>query len=168
MAVAALGLNQMQLSQQSQQTVALQQQLAATNTELTRLRNELQANQATVAQLSNPATQMQTLVGSVPNPTNSRFPTARLLVKPGDSSVTLVAQDLPKLSEKQIYRLWSVADAAAPPLYCGQFRQDNSGTAQWLIPDAICTKQPLKVIIALDAPNDPTTSAGPLVMQSTT
>lgn len=166
-AVAAFGLNQMQLSQQSQQTVALQQQLKTTNTELTRLRNELKANRETVAQLSNPNTQVQTLVGSVPNPTDSRLPTARLLVKPGDSEVTLVARDLPKLSEKQIYRLWSVADTAAPPLYCGQFRQNDSGTAQWIAPDAICTKQPLKVIITLDAPDDPTTSAGPLVMQST-
>lgn len=166
--VAALGLTQMQLSQQSQQTVALQQQLEATNTELTRLRDELQANQSTVAQLSDPDTQVQILVGSVPNPTNSPFPTARLLAKPGDPEVTLVAHDLPKLSEKQIYRLWSVADTTAPPMYCGQFRQDDSGTAQWLVPDAICTKQPLKVIITLDAPDDPTTSAGPLVMQSTT
>ena len=134
--------------------------------ELTRLRNELQASQKTAALLSNLDTQVQSLVGTVPSSTNQQSPTARLLAQPGDRQVTLVTQDLPKLSEEQIYRLWSIADTSAPPLYCGQFRQDDSGTAQWNVPDAACTKQPLQVIITLDAPNDPITSAGPLVMQS--
>lgn len=158
-ALAALGLNLIQLSQRSQQ-------LQATNTELTQLRNELKANQSTIAQLSNPDTQVQTLIGSVPNPTNSRLPTARLLIKPGDPEVTLVAQDLPKLSADQIYRLWSVTDTSSPPEYCGQFRQNAEGTARWVTPTPICTTQSAKFVITLDAPEDPITSAGPLVMQS--
>lgn len=165
-AVAALGLNQMQLGQQSGQTVALQQQLEATNAELARLRTDLQTSQATVAQLSNPNTQVQALIGSAPNPANSRLPTARLLVQPGAAEVTLVAHDLPKLSQDQVYRLWSVADASAPPTYCGQFRQNAEGTARWATPAPICTTQPSKFVITLDAPEDPITSAGPLVMQS--
>lgn len=165
-AIAALSFNQIQLGRQSQQTVALQQQLKDTNTELMRLRSELQANQATVAVLSDPNTQVQALIGTMPNPANSRLVTARMLVKPGNRQVTLVAQNLPKLSAAQIYRLWSIADTSAAPMYCGEFRQDNSGTAQWTAPDAACTKNPAQMIITLDAPGDPITSAGPLVMKS--
>ncbi|KAM3108658.1 anti-sigma factor domain-containing protein [Phormidesmis sp. 146-33] len=167
-AVTALGLNQIQLSRQSQQTIALQQQLEATNTELNRLRNELQANQSMIARLSRPDTQVYSLVSATPNPKNSPPATARLLATPGDVSVTLVAQDLPKLPDSQIYRLWAVATPTATPMYCGQFRQDDSGTAQWAAPNVACTKNPFKLLITLDAPTDPITSAGPLVMRSST
>ena len=165
-AVTAFGLNQVQLSRQSQQRVALQQQLEATNTELKRLRSELQANQTTIARLSQPDTQVHSLIGVTSNLKNSRLARARLLAKPGDVTVTLVAQDLPKLPNNQIYRLWSVANSSAAPMYCGQFRQDDSGTAQWVAPNAACTKNPLQLIVTLDAPTDPITSAGPLVMRS--
>ncbi len=165
-AVTAFGLNQVQLSRQSQQTVDLQKQLEATNIELKRLRGELKANQTTIARLSQPDIQVYSLVGATPNPKNSRLATARLLAKPGDVTVTLVAQDLPKLPNNQIYRLWSVANSSADPMYCGQFRQDDSGTAQWVAPNVACTKNPLQLLITLDAPTDPITSAGPLVMRS--
>jgi anti-sigma-K factor RskA len=163
-AVTALGLNQMQLKQQSQQTIALQQQLEATNAELKRLRGELEANQNAIARLSQPDTRVYSLVGAAS--TNNRRATARLLAKPGDRNVTLVAQDLPKLPNSQIYRLWSVATPAAAPMYCGQFRQDDSGTAQWVAPNAACTKNPSQLLITLDKPTDPITSAGALVMRS--
>lgn len=167
-AIAALGLNQMRLGQQFGQMVALQQQLEDTKADLMSLRDKLQANQETVAQLRNPDTQVQTLVGTVPNPTSNRLPTARILVKPDSPEVTLVAQDLPRLSEEQVYRLWSVTDSSSPAKYCGQFRQNAEGTAQWTTPASICTAQPSKFVITLDAPEDPITSAGPLVMQSST
>lgn len=165
-AVTALGLNQIQLSRQSQQTVALQQQLEAKNTELKRLRSELQANQEAIARLSQPDTQVYSLVGATSNPKNSRRATARLLAKPGNVTVTLVAQDLPKLPNNQIYRLWSVATPSSTPMYCGQFRQDDTGIAQWVAPNVACTKNPSQLLITLDAPTDPITSAGPLVMRS--
>jgi hypothetical protein len=165
-AIAALGLNQVQLNRQSQQTIALQQQLEATNTELQRLRSELQANQATVALLSQPGIQMYSLVGATSSPQNSRLATAHLLAKPGNVTITLVAQDLPKLPNNQIYRLWAVATPSAAPMYCGQFRQDDSGTARWVAPNAACTQSPSQLLITLDAPTDPTTSTGPLVMRS--
>jgi len=165
-AVTALGLNQIQFSRQSQQTVALQQQLEAKNTELERLRSQLQTNQGAIALLSQPDTQVYSLVGATSNPKNSRLATARLLAKPGNVTITLVAQDLPKLPNNQIYRLWSVAKPSAAPMYCGQFRQDDSGTAQWVAPNVACTKNPSQLLITLDAPTDPITSAGPLVMRS--
>jgi Anti-sigma-K factor rskA len=165
-AVTALGLNQVQLNRQSQQTIALQQQVEAKNAELQRLRRELEANQETIALLRQPDTQMYALIGATSNPKNGRTATARLFAKPGDRAVALVAQDLPKLPNNQIYRLWSVATPSAAPMYCGQFRQDDSGRAQWVAPSAVCTKNPFKLLITLDSPNDPITSAGPLVMRS--
>ncbi len=161
-----VGINQVLLGRQFQQTAALQQQLEVTNTELQRLKTELQANQTTIARLSQPDTQVYSLVGAKSNPKNSRLATARLFAKPGDRTVTLVAQDLPKLPNNRIYRLWSVATPSAVPMYCGEFRQNDSGTAQWVAPDVACTKNPSQLLITLDAPTDPITSAGPLVMRS--
>jgi anti-sigma-K factor RskA len=164
-AATVLGINQIQLSQQSQQAAVLQKQLQAMKTEVERLRSELQANQGTIALLSQPDTQMFPLIGTT-NPKTGRISTARLLTKPGNLAITLVAHDLEKLSKNQIYRLWAVATPTAKPMYCGQFRQNEKGTAQWVAPDVACTKTPAQLLITLDAPTDPTTSAGPLVMKS--
>jgi anti-sigma-K factor RskA len=164
-AVTALGLNQLQLRQQSQQTIALQQQIEATNTELTNLRSQLQANQGTIARLTQPGTQTYALTSATPQ-NNPRPATARLFAKPGDRTVTLVTQDLPKLQNDRIYRLWAVAHAKATPTYCGEFRQNDSGTAQWTAPNVACTQNPAQLLITLDAPTDPTTSAGPLILRS--
>jgi anti-sigma-K factor RskA len=164
-AVTVIGINQIQLSQQSQQAAVLQKQLQAMKTEVERLRSELQANQGTIALLSQPDTQMYSLMGST-NPSNGRISTARLLTKPGTLAVTLVAHDLAKLPSNQIYRLWAVATPTATPMYCGQFRQNDQGMAQWVAPNSACTKTPAQLLITLDAPTDPTTSAGPLVMKS--
>ncbi len=164
-AVAALGWNQIQLSQQFQQAAAMKQQLQAMKTELEQLRSESQANRGTIALLSQPDTQMYPLIG-ITNPNNSRISTARILSSAGSVNVTLVAHDLPKLSKSQIYRLWAVATPTVAPMYCGQFRQDSAGIAKWVAPNAACTQKPAKLLITLDAPTDPTTSAGPLVMKS--
>jgi hypothetical protein len=165
-AVAALGLNQVQLSRQSEQAKALQQQIAATNAELAQLRNELQASRGTIAMLTQPGAQIYALTGANSNPQNGQLASAKLVAKPGDRAVMVVAHNLPKLSNQQVYRLWAVATPAATPMYCGQFRQNDQGTAQWDAPDVACTKKPLQLMITLDGPNDPMTSAGPLVMQS--
>lgn len=164
-ALTAFGWNQIQLSQQFQQAAALQQQLQATKAELEGLRRESQASQGTIALLSQPDTQMYPLIG-ITNPNNGRISTARILANAGSVNVTLVAHDLPKLPKSQIYRLWAVATPTAAPMYCGQFRQDSGGIAKWVAPNAACTHKPARLLITLDAPTDPTTSAGPLVMKS--
>jgi anti-sigma-K factor RskA len=163
--IAAFSLNQIQLSQQARQTIALQQKLDATNAELKRLRSELEANERTIARLTQADTRVYLLVGGAPNSGNNRA-MARLWAKPGDLTVTLVAQNLPKLRNNQIYRLWAVATPSVAPMYCGQFRQDDRGKAQWVAPNVACTKNPSQLLITLDAPSDPITSAGPLVMRS--
>jgi anti-sigma-K factor RskA len=162
--LAALGLNQIQMDRQFQQAVS-QQQLQAMKTEVERLRNELQADRETIALLSQPDTRMYSLMGTT-DPSSGRISTARLLTRPGTVAVTLVAQDLPKLPNDRIYRLWAVATPTAAPMYCGQFRQNDRGTAQWKAPNVACTKTPQQLLITLDAPTDPTTAAGPLVMKS--
>ncbi len=173
-AIAALGLNQIRMgTQQSQQTLALQQQLEATNAELTQLRSELEVRQRAIALLSEPGTQVLSLVGELPdsaepNAVNSSLATARVLAKPGALEVTLVAQGLPELPEDKVYRYWSLTKDSTDPTYCGQFRQDDSGTAQWVVPDAICTETPLQLMITVDSPDDPHTLGGQVVMQGAT
>jgi anti-sigma-K factor RskA len=165
-AIATIGLNQVQLSRQSQQTIALQQQLETTNTELANLRRDLKASQNTIAILTQPGSQTYALAGKTANPQNGQLATAQLVAKPGDRTVTIVATALPKLQNNQVYRLWAATATATKPLYCGQFRQDDNGTAQWDAPNDACTQKPLQLMITLDGPNDPTTAAGPLVMQT--
>jgi hypothetical protein len=165
-AIATIGLNQVQLSRQSQQTIALQQQLETTNTELANLRRDLKASQNTIAILTQPGSQTYALAGKTANPQNGQLATAQLVAKPGDRTVTIVATALPKLQNNQVYRLWAATSTAAKPLYCGEFRQDDNGTAQWNAPNDACTQKPLQLMITLDGSTDPTTSAGPLVMQT--
>jgi anti-sigma-K factor RskA len=165
-AVATIGLNQVQLSRQSQQTIALQQQLDATNTKLESLQRELKASQSTIAILTQPGSQTYALAGKTANPQNGQLATAQLVARPGDRTVTIVAHALPKLQNNQVYRLWAATATATKPLYCGQFRQDDNGTAQWDAPNAACTQKPLQLMITVDGPTDPTTAAGPLVMQT--
>jgi anti-sigma-K factor RskA len=170
-AVAALGLNQIRSDQQFQKTTALQQQIEATNSELNRLRSELRASQEMTALLSDPNIKMYSLTAEetgseTGSETNVLPATARVLAKPGQREVTLVAQNLPPLPEGKIYRFWSVTQASPTPMYCGQFRQDSSGTAQWAATDTTCMESPLQMMITLDSPNDPTTLPGPTVMES--
>jgi anti-sigma-K factor RskA len=165
-AIATIGLNQVQLSRQSQQTIALQQQLETTNTELANLRRDLKASQNTIAILTQPGSQTYALAGKTADPQNGQLATAQLVAKPGDRTVTIVATALPKLQNNQVYRLWAATATATKPLYCGQFRQDDNGTAQWDAPNDACTQKPLQLMITLDGSTDPTTSAGPLVMQT--
>ncbi len=165
-ALVSFGVGQAQLGKQSQQTVALQQQLEETNRTVESLRSELNANQQVTALLDDPTTQIHALVGEVPSQSGDRATSARILVKPGAKEVTLVAQNLPQLPADQIYRFWSVTEASPTPQYCGQFRPDDSGTALWTAVDAACVENPLQTMVTLDALDAPTTSPGPVVMES--
>ena len=167
-AIAALGINQIQEGQPSPETLALQQQLESTNTEVERLRQELRTNQDITALLGDPNTQVHSLVGEASEQIDTRGATARILVKPGESKVTLVAQGLPPLPEGKIYRFWAVTQAGAEPTYCGEFSQGAGGTAQWAATDTACVENPLQTMVTLDAPSDPTTAPGPTVLQSIT
>ncbi|PZO08236.1 MAG: hypothetical protein DCF25_22390 [Leptolyngbya foveolarum] len=165
-AIAALGINQIQWGQPPSQTLALQQQLESTNAEIESLRQELRTNQDITALLGDPNTQVHSLVGEASEQMDTRGATARILVKPGDSKVTLVAQGLPPLPEGKIYRFWAVTQAGAEPTYCGEFSQGAGGTAQWAATNTACVENPLQTMVTLDAPSDPTTAPGPTVLQS--
>lgn len=169
-AITAFGITQIQRHQQARQNSAMRQQLEAANTELINLRRQFQSSQEVTAFLGESDTQVRSLIGVEPAETtdtdSSDIPKARLLAQAGNPDIVLLTQDLPQLPPNQIYRLWSVAEGAATPTYCGEFRQDENGTARWRVPDASCTQAPSQLLITLDAPEDPTTSAGQLVLKS--
>jgi anti-sigma factor RsiW len=164
-AVAALGLEHVQLGQQMQQMASLQKKLEGTNIEVQTLRNDLKASQSIARLVSDPNTHTYALVGESSIQPNLR-PAARVFAKPGDRNVTIVAQNLPQLPEGQIYRFWSATKASPTPMFCGQFQQDSSGTAQWTASDDTCMTNPLQMMITVEAVNNPITSPGPVVMQS--
>ena len=175
LAIAAVVVTSGKLSSQSRQTASLQQQLDNKIAEIESLRAQLQETQAVTAFLGERATQVHALVDAkrvgatgetAKGVSEDVLPTARLLAKAGDREIVFVAQDLPQLPSEQIYRLWAVADENAEPTYCGQFRQDESGAARWEAPDIDCTNAPKQLLITLDAPDDPITSAGRLVLQT--
>jgi anti-sigma-K factor RskA len=164
-AVAALGLEHVQLGQQMQQMASLQKKLAGTTIEVQTLRNNLKASQSIAQLVSDPQTHTYALVGESSIQGNQR-PAARVFAKPGDRNVTIVAQNLPQLPEGQIYRFWSATKASPTPMFCGQFQQDSSGTAQWTASDDTCMTNPLQMMITVEAVNNPITSPGPVVMQT--
>jgi anti-sigma-K factor RskA len=164
-AVAALGIEHIQLGQQMQQMASLQKKLEGTTIEVQTLRNNLKASQSIAQLVSDPQTHTYALVGESATQPNLR-PAARVFAKPGDRNVTLIAQNLPQLPEGQIYRFWSATKASPTPMFCGQFQQDSSGTAQWTASDDACMTNPLQMMITVEAVNNPITSPGPVVMQS--
>jgi anti-sigma factor RsiW len=164
-AVAALCIEHVQLGQKMQQMASLQKKLEGTNMEVQTLRNELKASQSIAQLVSDPQTHTYALVGEGSTQGNLR-PAARVFAKPGDRNVTIVAQNLPQLPEGQIYRFWSATKASPTPMFCGQFQQDSSGTAQWTASDDTCMTNPLQMMITIEAVNNPITSPGPVVMQS--
>jgi len=172
-AIAALGITQTQLHTQTQQAATLQQQLDDTTAEIASLRNQIQEAQTVTALLGDSTTQVRSLIKpalAVAADSNSRndntTPSAKLLAKVGEREIIFVAQDLPQLEAEQVYRLWAIADESSDSIYCGQFRQDASGTARWSAPDSACTANPSRLLITLDAPDDPITSAGPLILET--
>jgi anti-sigma-K factor RskA len=171
-AVATVGLNLAHSHQQSQQSVALQQQLRDTQSELANLREELQASQKTsqkmATALSDPNTQIYSLVGKTSNQTNRQPVTARVITKPGDRTIMLVAQNLPQPPDGQVYRFWSLTKAASTPTYCGEFRQDSGGTAQWTASDTSCMQNPRQIMVTLESQDNPATAPGPVIMESPT
>lgn len=166
-AITALGVTQVQLQQQIKQTTALQQQVDDTTAELSSLRQQLKDTQTVTAFLGEPSTQVHSLVGTESEQGDS-VPNAKLFTQTGNREIVLVTESLPQLPTSQVYRLWAVADdsALSDTIYCGQFRQNTDGTARWAVPDQSCTASPAKLLVTLDAPSDPITSAGPLVLAS--
>lgn len=163
-AIGALGISNVRLQRQVVETAQLREQLQANQTEIEQLRRQLQGMETVVASFQQPSSIVYDLAGTGP----AAEATGRLVTVPGHSHMVLVSDNLPVLPESQIYRLWALTDAASPPEYCGQFRPETDGTAQWEAPTNICSNTPTGLLITLDAPNDPIDSAGPLVMQSQT
>ena len=162
--VIALGIDNYRLRQQVGETAQLQQRLQQNQAELDQLRNQVQSMTTLITTLQEPTSIVYSLTGTGP----AEGATGRLVTTPGHQDMVLVSENLPLLSEDQIYRLWAIADEAAQPAYCGQFRTNVEGTVQWTAPAIICSETPSQLLITLDNPTDSIDSAGPLVMQSQT
>ncbi|MEM9451239.1 MAG: anti-sigma factor [Cyanobacteria bacterium P01_E01_bin.6] len=164
----ALGIDNYRLRQRVTETASIQQALQST----------LQQNQAEIERLQAQVQSVTPVVSSLQEPNSVVYPlngtgqaegaTARLVAVPGHQNMVLVSENLPRLSDDQIYRLWAIADKAAkdPPHYCGQFRTSTDSTIQWTAPTLTCSEMPDQLLITLDQPTDPIDSAGPLIMQS--
>ncbi|MEB3212241.1 MAG: anti-sigma factor [Leptolyngbyaceae bacterium] len=168
--IVVLGIDNYRLRQSMAKSAQLQQSLQnalqQNQLELDQLQKQVQNVVPVVTSLREPNSIVYPLVGTGP----AKGATARLVAVPGHQSMVLVSENMPTLTNNQIYRLWAIADtdASEPPQYCGQFRTTQNAIAEWTAPTAICSEMPEQVVITLDRPNDPIDSAGPLVMQSQT
>ncbi len=135
--------------------------LAFTLQENQRLRLALRQTEAVVASFSQPANRLYTLAGTEAEPQAN----ARLVVNPADQTALIVTTDLPPLDEKQVYRLWALADS--DPVFCGEFNPATAAdTNQWVLPDAVCGTAPVQMLITAERAAAPPIPAGDLVMQS--
>ena len=164
-AISALGLTQLHLHKQNQQIAQLEGQMKTAQIGLYRIRQTAQTQQQLVPLLGQSETQVYELVGANPEQAKTEPLRASLLAQLGTQDVVLVTQDLPQLQANQIYRLWAVADATAA---AGNFVKMMRTTIRWTVPNAVCIRSPEQLLVTLDAPEDPITSAGSLVMQSQT
>lgn len=162
--LVALSVDNYQLRQQTQETAQVQQELEQNRAELEQLRRQVQEMSTVMASLQEPGARVHSLVGAGQASRSNGY----LVTVPGETQMVLIARNLPALTEDQVYRLWAVAQEAAPPQYCGQFQQTATGTAEWIAPTRGCSADPAQYLITLDAPDDPLDSAGPLMMRSDT
>ena len=162
--LVALSVDNYRLRQQTQTTAQVRQELEQNQAELEQLRRQVQEMSTVMASLQEPGARVHSLVGAGQASRANGY----LVTIPGETQMVLVARNLPNLTEDQVYRLWAVAQEAAPPQYCGQFQQNAAGTAEWIAPTQGCSADPSQYLITLDAPDDPLDSAGPLMMRSDT
>lgn len=164
---ALLGMNNVQLrsqlGQSARENAGLQTRLDTQTAELARLEDTNIRDQAILTTLRQPNTLMYELKGTG----DALTAFGSLLAVPDHSEVALIAQNLPPLLQSQVYRLWAVATPTAQPMYCGEFPESVEGTAVWTVPDNVCSNAPAKMIITVDAANDPPVPKGPAILQST-
>ncbi|MEM9150977.1 MAG: anti-sigma factor [Cyanobacteria bacterium P01_F01_bin.3] len=160
-AIIGLGWQNLSLRQQVGAYASLEQQLAQAEQDLQRLRTRLDSSDAVVASLRQPNVMTFSMTGAESSTASSGV----LLAIPGRSNLVLVSHELPELTESQIYRFWAVTEDASTPVYCGQFRHDNTGTARWQSPNVVCSQDPVQVMVTLDAPEDPISTAGPVILE---
>ena len=157
-----LGGDNLRLRQQVADRDRLQQELVAVRAERDRLLLEQQDADIILTALGQPSTTIYTLQGVDPDePTYGS-----LVTLPDRSEMVLVSHNLPPLVGDRIYRLWSVPDESADPVYCGEFNSDATGTSHWTAPSNTCVTPPHQLLITIDRVTDPPLPTGQLVMAS--
>ncbi|MGK7909924.1 MAG: anti-sigma factor [Synechococcus sp.] len=160
--VLALGLDNYRLRLKLDTTAQLQQQVQQYRVELSNQQDQLQTTSTLVRALQR--TEPILLYG-LEGTGQAEGVTGRLVMVPGREEIVFVSNNLPTLSEKQVYRLWAIAEESASPQYCGQFRSSTIGAVHWSAPTTSCSNNPIQLLITLDMFEDSIESAGPLVMQ---
>jgi anti-sigma-K factor RskA len=163
-ALLAFGFDNYRLRQQVGQLQAnntqLEQQLQSAQTVINRLQQKDIQDEAVLAKLSQPNSLMYTLAGT-PEATQA---TGSLLATPGDATILVIANNLPTLSNEQIYRLWAVATPTSAPTFCGEFSQVD-GVVSLDAPQLSCAQIPNQVIITVERKSDPPIPKGTAILQ---
>jgi hypothetical protein len=158
--VLALGGGNYRLWQETQRN---QSAIAQLEQQLQEKQAALQNTEALLTAFQQPGAVTKTLEGV----NGTAF--ARIAIDPNHTQGVLLTQNLQSLPPEQIYRLWSLADPAGTPLYCGQFNITATGTAAWTIPATACNTPNAQLLISIERIQDPTQRPrGTVVMQSQT
>ncbi|TVQ24555.1 MAG: hypothetical protein EA367_01565 [Leptolyngbya sp. DLM2.Bin15] len=157
-----LGGDNLRLRQQVADRDRLQQELAAVSAERDRLLLERQDTDIILTALGQPSTTIYTLQGV--DPATQTY--GSLVTLTDRSEMVLISHSLPPLAGDRIYRLWSVPDESADPVYCGEFNSDETGTSHWTAPSNSCVNPPHQLLITIDRVTDPPLPTGRLVMAS--
>ena len=92
----------------------------------------------------------------------------RLIIVPGHSEVALVVKNMPQQPADKIYRLWAVIVNQDAPVYCGQFKANETGAMHWVVPESDCVANPEQMMITIDQLEAPPRFNNELVMRSAT
>jgi anti-sigma factor RsiW len=159
--VVVLGVDNYRLRQQLHENQAATSMLQQSTVQL---RQQIRQSQAIISALQQSDVQFYRLQGANPSINAS----ARLIVNPDHQQMVLLTEQLPPLSENQIYRLWAIRPQNAAPIYCGQFNSPSqrTNTIEWSIPEKICSSAVSQVLVTVEAVADPPIPKGSLVLRS--
>lgn len=142
----------------------LQQELRTAIANNQRLREELQAatNQNNVVNvLQQPYTRVFSLLGT----DRAISASGSIVVNFNQQKAAIVFQNLPVLSENQIYRLWAIADNKKIP--CADFKASQKGKVleEFSLPAAACSSTKSILAVTLEPfPSPPPQPVGPAIM----
>ena len=141
--------------------------VAALGVDNIRLRQQLQQTQVVQRTLQQPDSVVYTIQGVEPATGAGTKPQAAGMVVVDDrhQTILVIAQNMPLLPAGQAYRLWGVSQSGQV-IYCGQFQPNYQGvtTATLTLSSQIESFQVPEVRITQELATAPPYPAGPLVM----
>jgi uncharacterized membrane-anchored protein YhcB (DUF1043 family) len=157
-----LSLDNDRLRQQVAKNADLEQELQASRAQLQQLKQQQKKLQPLLATLQQP----NTIIYSLQSIGQTKAASASLVAVPGHRQMVLVSENMPTLPKDKVYRLWASHDGTSGLMYCGQFSDTSTGTAEWEAPDTTCSQNPKQIVITVDEATASTSFGGFAVMQS--